>query len=262
MPGAGKKRLQGLINDLQHKVERIFFVPDIFGVAVLGTNLQHFSNEEAFALELRNNLVEPLNIIAKRLFDVIASVLLLPVFFLLMAVIAIFLKLDSKGPVIFSQERIGKNGRTFRCFKFRTMYADAEEKLKGLLERDDAAKEEHEKFWKLRNDPRVTRVGRFLRATSLDEVPQILNVIGGEMSLVGPRPYLPAERENLGEHAGTILLTKPGITGLWQVSGRSNTSCDYRLALDTWYVRNWNMWLDIVILLRTLRVVLKRDGAY
>jgi Undecaprenyl-phosphate galactose phosphotransferase WbaP len=263
MPGAGKERLQGLINDLQHKVERIFFVPDIFGVAVLGTNLQHFSNEEAFALELRNNLAEPLNIIFKKLFDVVVSILLLPVFFLLIAVIAIFLKLDSPGPIIFSQERIGKNGRTFRCFKFRTMYADAGERLKGLLEGDSAAKEEYGKFWKLRNDPRVTRVGRFLRATSLDEVPQILNVIRGDMSLVGPRPVTREEIDKYyGESAGLCLSVLPGMTGLWQVSGRSNTSYDYRIALDTWYVRNWNLWLDIVILLKTVGVVLKKEGAY
>jgi Undecaprenyl-phosphate galactose phosphotransferase WbaP len=261
MPGAGKERLQGLINDLQHKVERIFFVPDIFGVAVIGTNLHHFSNEEAFALELRNNLAEPFNIIVKRIFDVTMSVLLLPLFFFLMAVITIFLKLDSKGPVIFSQERIGRGGRTFRCFKFRTMYADAEERLKGLLERDGEAKEEYEKFWKLRNDPRVTRVGKFLRATSLDEAPQIVNVIRGEMSLVGPRPYLPTEKECLGAQAATILLTKPGITGLWQVSGRSNTSYDYRIFLDASYVRNWNLWVDIVILFRTVKVVLNQSGA-
>ncbi len=262
MPGAGKERLQGLINNLQHKVERILFVPDIFGVAVLGTNLRHFSNEEAFALELRNNLAEPLNIVIKRCFDLAASVLLLPVFFLLMAVITVLLKLDSKGPVIFSQERVGKKGRLFKCFKFRTMHADAQERLAGLLERDCAVKEEYEKFWKLRNDPRVTRVGRFLRATSLDEVPQILNVIKGEMSLVGPRPYLPNEQGEMDEHSSTILLTKPGITGLWQVSGRSNTGCGYRIVLDAWYVRNWNLWLDIVILLRTVGVVIKRDGAF
>ncbi len=261
MPGAGKERLQGLINTLQHKVERLFFVPDIFGVAVLGTNLQHFSNEEAFALELKNNLAESVNIFIKRVFDVVAGVMLLPVFFILMAVITLRVKLDSKGPVIFSQERIGKNGRTFRCFKFRTMYVDAEERLKGLLERDSAAREEYEKFRKLRNDPRITGVGRLLRATSLDEVPQILNVIRGEMSLVGPRPYLPTEREDLGEQSGTILLTKPGITGLWQVSGRSNTSYSYRILLDAWYVRNWNLWLDIVILFKTVKAVLSREGA-
>jgi lipopolysaccharide/colanic/teichoic acid biosynthesis glycosyltransferase len=131
----------------------------------------------------------------------------------------------------------------------------------GLLEKDADAKEEYEKFWKLRNDPRVTRVGRFLRATSLDELPQILNVIRGEMSLIGPRPYLPAEKGDLGEQVDTILLTKPGITGLWQVSGRSNTSYNYRILLDAWYVRNWNLWLDVVILIRTVKAVLNRDGA-
>ena len=262
MPGAGKERLQGLINNLQHKVERILFVPDIFGIAVTGTNLQHFFHEEAFAFEMKNNLSNPFNGFIKRCFDMIMSVCMLPLLSIPMAVIAALIRLDSKGEAIFSQERIGRKGVIFKCYKFRTMYSNAEERLTGLLDEDPEARRQWDTHWKLSEDPRVTRIGRFLRSTSLDELPQILNVLTGEMSLVGPRPYLPREKQDMGDRDYTILLTKPGITGLWQVSGRSNTSYDYRISLDLWYVRNWNLWLDIVILLKTVWIVLKREGAY
>lgn len=262
MPGAGKEKLQKIINNLQHKVDRILFVPDMFGIAVLGTSLQHFFHEQAFAFDMKNNLSMPLNIFVKRCFDLLLSILFIPVIVAVTAVIAVFIKMDSEGPVIFSQERIGERGKPFKCLKFRTMYTDADERLARLLQTDAAARAEWENFWKLRNDPRVTKVGRFLRATSLDELPQILNVLAGHMSIIGPRPYLPNEKEDIvGEDCHTILLARPGITGLWQVSGRSNTNYNYRIALDSWYVRNWNLWLDIVILFKTIKVVLTQDGA-
>jgi undecaprenyl-phosphate galactose phosphotransferase len=262
MPGAGKDRIQGLVNTLQHKADHILVVPDIFGIAVLGTNLKHFFHEEVLAFEIENNLSKPVNIIIKKCFDMFASLILIPVLAVPMALLSLLVKIDSKGPVIFSQERIGEKGRLFRCYKFRTMYGDAEEKLSELLEKDPTSFKEWQKHWKLKDDPRVTRIGRFLRMTSLDELPQIVNVLRGQMSLIGPRPYLPVERANMGRHGETILLSKPGITGLWQVSGRSETSYHHRMSLDLWYVRNWNLWLDMVILLKTIRIVLKREGAY
>lgn len=262
MPGAGKERLQGLINSLQHKVERILFVPDMFGIAVLGTGLQQFFHEEVLAIEIENNLSNPFNILIKRFFDIGVSSLLIPFLIIPMAVMAVLIRLDSKGPVIFSQERVGKNGKPFKCYKFRTMYRDAEYKLQELLASDDDTRKEWEKYWKLREDPRVTKTGKFLRKTSLDELPQIFNVLKGEMSLVGPRPYLPREKQEIGQRCLMILLTFPGITGLWQISGRSETGYDYRIAIDSWYVRNWNLWLDIVILFRTVKIVLKGEGAY
>jgi Undecaprenyl-phosphate galactose phosphotransferase WbaP len=263
MPGAGKERLQGLVNSLQHKVERIFFVPDIFGIAVLGTNLQHFFHEEAFAFEMKNNLSNPLNIFVKRAFDIVVTCLLIPFIAIPMGVIALAIRLGSKGRAIFSQERVGRNGSIFKCYKFRTMYEDAEKKLDRLLEGDPRKKYEWDKNWKLNDDPRVTKTGRFLRMTSLDELPQIINVLRGDMSLVGPRPVTQEEIDvQYGENAELCFCVLPGITGLWQVSGRSNTSYDYRIALDSWYVRNWNLWLDIVIILKTVRIVLKREGAY
>lgn len=262
MPGAGKERLQGIINNVQQQVKNILFVPDIFGIAVVGTTLQHFFHEEAFALEMKNNLLVPVNILLKKSFDLVISMVLLPFLLSLMLLLMVLIRVDSKGPAIFFQERIGKSGRTFRCFKFRTMYDDAEEQLAYMLSNDPVRKQEWTTFWKLKDDPRITRIGKFLRKTSLDELPQILNILKGEMSLVGPRPYLPSEWALMKDMAGSILNVSPGLTGLWQVSGRNKTSHEYRIALDTWYVRNWNLWLDIVILLKTVRIVLEREGAY
>lgn len=262
LPSANRKKLQWLANDLQHKVDRILFVPDIFGIAVIGTNLRHFSYDEAFALELKNNLHMPLNIFIKRVFDIIVSILLLPFILLPMALIALMIRFDSAGPALFHQRRLARNGRTFRCLKFRTMHDNAEDRLEELLQKDPEALKEYNTYWKLKDDPRVTRMGKFLRATSLDELPQIFNVLKGEMSLVGPRPYLPSEEDAMGDYRNTIVRTKPGITGLWQVSGRSNTSYRHRLGLDNWYVKNWNLWLDIEILLKTVNVVIKKEGAH
>lgn len=263
MPGAGKDRLQGLINHLQHKVARILFVPDIFGIAVLGTNLQHFSTEEAFALEMKNNLSSPANVFIKWCFDGLVSLIAIPLLLVPMAVIALLIRLDSRGPAIFSQERVGKKGKMFRCYKFRTMREDADVMLENLLASNPELRDRWEQYWKLDNDPRITRVGRFLRSTSLDELPQIFNVLKGEMSLVGPRPVT---REEIDVHyrdmAQLCFSVPPGITGLWQVSGRNNLSYDYRVGLDSWYVRNWNLWLDIVIILKTVRIVITREGAF
>ena len=147
------------------------------------------------------------------------------------------------------------------CYKFRTMYIDAEERLNAILKTDDTAKEEWNKYWKLKSDPRITKTGLWLRATSLDELPQVINVLKGEMSLIGPRPYLPREKEFLVEEGETILKLPPGITGLWQVSGRSDTAYDFRITMDSWYVKNWDLWLDLMIIFKTAGVVLKKEGA-
>jgi undecaprenyl-phosphate galactose phosphotransferase len=262
MPGAGKERLQGLINSLQHSVDRILFVPDVYGMAVVGTTLQHFFHEQALALEVKNNLAQPFNYLTKRAFDYVVGLALMVFIVLpLIAVFSVLIRLSSKGPALFRQRRVGTGGRPFMCYQFRTMYVDAEERLKDILAQDPGARKEWGERWKLTDDPRVTPIGGFLRRTSLDELPQIFNVLLGEMSLVGPRPYLPSEEGELGEFREAILSVLPGMTGLWQVSGRSNTHYGYRMALDSWYVRNWNLWLDVVILLRTLPVVFKADGA-
>lgn len=255
-------KIKGIINRLQHKAERVLFVPGISGIAVLGTSLQHFFQEQTFALELKNNLAEPLNLFVKKCFDFILCVLFLPFLFLLTCLMALIIKLDSRGPVLFSHERMGRHGKSFRCLKFRTMYCDAENRLAELLASSQQAMQEWEQYRKLRDDPRITRVGRFLRETSLDELPQIFNVLRGEMSLVGPRPVMQDEIDDYyKDDAESIFSVPPGITGLWQVSGRSNADYDYRIALDSWYIRNWNPWLDVVIILKTIGVVFRKEGA-
>jgi undecaprenyl-phosphate galactose phosphotransferase len=164
--------------------------------------------------------------------------------------------------VIFAHERVGRNGKSFGCLKFRSMVPNAQQRLDELLASDPIAKQEWEREFKLRNDPRITPIGNFLRKTSLDELPQLWNVLKGEMSLVGPRPVIQEEIERYGVSAAYYFKAKPGLTGLWQVSGRNDVDYDSRIDLDVWYVQNWSMLKDLIILLRTVKVVLGRGGAY
>jgi Undecaprenyl-phosphate galactose phosphotransferase WbaP len=214
-------------------------------------------------LHMRWNLDKPWNRTLKRTFDLIVAtvtgVLLAP----LLAVVALAIRLDSPGAVLLLQERIGRGRSRFRCVKFRTMYVDNEERLRAYLAQHPESRAEWEHFAKLKSfDPRVTRVGRLLRRVSLDELPQLANVFRKQMSLVGPRPYLPSETERMGDFAETILKAPPGITGLWQVSGRNKLTFEQRLRLDEYYVRNWSLWMDTVVLVKTVGVVIGRDGAY
>ncbi|HDV2047428.1 TPA: sugar transferase, partial [Escherichia coli] len=156
------------------------------------------------------------------------------------------------GPAIYGHERIGKGGKPFKCLKFRSMVINSKEVLEELLLKDVNARKEWEETFKLKNDPRVTKIGAFLRRTSLDELPQLFNVLKGEMSLVGPRPIITAELERYNEEVDYYLLSKPGMTGLWQVSGRSDVDYETRVYLDAWYVKNWSMWNDIAILFKTI----------
>ncbi|WP_293914047.1 sugar transferase, partial [Deinococcus sp.] len=176
--------------------------------------------------------------------------------------IAIAIKLDSPGPAVYRARRLGRDGKLFDCFKFRSMHRDAEAKLREVLDADPELRIEFDATHKLRNDPRVTRVGNILRKTSLDEFPQLFNVIIGEMSLVGPRPIVQAEVIKYGEIYSSYKQVRPGMTGYWQANGRSDTSYDERVAMDNFYVTNWTPWLDLVILLQTVRVVLMGKGAY
>jgi Undecaprenyl-phosphate galactose phosphotransferase WbaP len=261
LDGIETEELTSLITRLQHKASSILYFPEHAGLAVIGTELHHFFHDQAFALEIKNNLARPFNRMVKITFDYAAGLILFIALAPILAVISILIRLTSDGPAILKQARIGRHGKLFKCYKFRSMRVDAEEKLRVLLETDAAAKSEWETYWKLQNDPRVTPLGRILRKYSLDELPQIVNVLKGEMSLIGPRPYLPRESEFLKNYDQLIHIVAPGITGLWQVSGRSDTSYQYRLTLDAWYVRNWNLWLDIIILLRTIKTIWKREGA-
>jgi len=196
--------------------------------------------------------------LVKRIFDWVGAAILLVLSLPLFAVIAIAIKLDDRGPVFLRQTRVGVHGKEFPCFKFRSMVVDAEERLAEL----QAYNEVDGVLFKMKNDPRVTRVGRVIRRLSLDELPQLINVLRGEMSLVGPRPPLPREVAQYGEDVRRRLLVRPGITGLWQVSGRSNLSWDDSVRLDLYYVENWSLSTDLVILAKTVGAVLSRDGAY
>lgn len=196
--------------------------------------------------------------VAKRLFDVVVSGALIVLSAPLMAVLAITVKLDSRGPILFRQERVGIEGAHFGMLKFRSMVVDAEQRLAELADRNEG----NGVLFKIKNDPRVTRFGGFLRKYSLDEMPQLFNIFAGSMSLVGPRPPLPREVEAYEHDVRRRLLVKPGLTGLWQVSGRSNLSWQDSVRLDLYYVENWSLAGDLVILLRTVRAVFHSTGAY
>ncbi|MCG8509769.1 MAG: sugar transferase [Rhodospirillales bacterium] len=179
-----------------------------------------------------------------------------------MLIIAVAIKLDSRGPVFFRHERIGEGGRRFTMLKFRTLKRNADRILRRFLKRHPELQEEWGRTHKLKDDPRLTRVGWLLRRTSLDELPQIFNVLRGQMSLVGPRPIIDEEVDKYGRSFNMILKVKPGITGLWQVSGRNNLTYDERVQLDVYYVRNWSVWLDVYLLSRTALAVMLCRGAY
>jgi len=200
----------------------------------------------------------------KRFFDVIFSIFAITISLPIMILIALIIKLTDKGSIFFKHERIGYKGKPFKVLKFRTMYPDAERRLKKILEEDPKAKEEWEKTFKLKKDPRVTPVGKFLRKYSLDELPQFFNVLKGDMSIVGPRPVVKEELQKYYKNKADIYKSvKPGMTGYWQVEGRSDVE-DYvkRVNMDIWYIYNQSFWLDLKIILKTIWIILTGKGAY
>jgi Undecaprenyl-phosphate galactose phosphotransferase WbaP len=197
---------------------------------------------------------------AKTAFDVLAAVLLLAIVSIPLLIIVLIIRLDG-GPAFYAHKRIGAGGRPFNCLKFRTMVPDSERVLTEVLARDSSMAAQWAAIRKLTNDPRVTRVGRFLRNSSLDELPQLINVLRLEMSLVGPRPIVESEIPLYGEGFTQYCAVRPGMTGLWQVSGRSDISYERRVQLDTWYVDNWSFWHDMIVLWRTIPAVLGGEGA-
>ena len=213
-------------------------------------------------LQVRQNLLDPRRLALKRCMDFVGAICIGVLLFPVIVVIAIAIAIESPGNPFFRQDRIGRNGSLLRILKFRSMVPDAEAHLERCLAADPALMAEWQADQKLRNDPRITRVGHLLRKTSLDELPQLWNVLWGEMSLVGPRPIVKSEIVKYGEVFGTYLRVRPGMTGLWQVSGRNDLSYAERVAIDRYYICNWSTWLDILILFRTFPVVFCRKGAY
>lgn len=243
------------------KCRSVSVVPTLRGVPLYGTDMSFVFSHEVMLLRVSNNLAKRSSRFLKRTFDVvIASLLLLflaPVF----AVICWLVSRDGSSP-IYGHERVGQDGKKFKCLKFRSMVMNSTEVLEKLLATSEEARIEWDKDFKLKNDPRVTQIGVLMRKTSLDELPQLWNVIRGEMSLVGPRPIIEAELERYAGDVDYYLMAKPGMTGLWQVSGRNDIDYDTRVYFDSWYVKNWALWTDIAILFKTAGVVLRRDGAY
>ncbi len=249
-----------IAEDLSRERVPFALVPAIDGLPVSAFSSHYFFTHDVMMLVYGNSLARPLSRFTKTLFDQLMAILLLLVLSPLFLALAFLVRADG-GPVLFGHKRIGENGRHFRCLKFRSMVPDADAVLQQVLLSNPGARAEWEATHKLHDDPRITPIGRILRKTSIDELPQLLNVLRGEMSLVGPRPIIDAEVPRYGRDISYYFETKPGITGLWQVSGRSNTTYEHRVRLDVWYVRNWSLWHDIAILMKTLPAVLTKEGA-
>lgn len=239
---------------------RVLVIPDLAGLSTFETDIRDIQG--ILALELKKNLLYWHNRVLKMAIDLFFSLNLAILSLPVIALIEIAILIESGRPVFYGHKRVGRYGQPFRAWKFRTMVPDAQEILAAHLEQDLAARQEWNANQKLKDDPRLTRVGRFLRRFSLDELPQIWNILIGEMSLVGPRPIVIEEVEKYGRDMSLYLQVRPGLTGLWQVSGRSQLAYSDRVALDTYYVRNWSIWLDLIILARTLTTVVRGTGAY
>jgi len=261
MEQGGIDSYQDVIQQLSRHNNDMQLVPALRGLPLYGMEANHFFAHEVLILTMRNNLARRLPRLIKRCFDLVVSLTVM----LLGSPIFLFIAFQvsrSGRPIFFGHTRVGQHNRPFKCYKFRTMAPNADKLLAELLASSPEARAEWERDFKLKNDPRITSIGHFLRKTSLDEIPQLWNVLKGDMSLVGPRPVVTAELERYGNQVDYYLEAKPGVTGLWQISGRNDVSYDTRVYLDSWYVKNWSLFNDIVILLKTVKVIFRRDGAY
>ncbi len=253
MPYTRREQLAKLVSLASASFRHVLVIPNLTGVtnsAVVARNLAG-----TFAVEIKYNLLDPWALRTKRAMDLCATVIGGALALPLLLVLALLVYLESGGPVFYADRRMGRNGSLFSCVKFRTMVPDAEAALQRILKEDEGLRKEYARYHKLRDDPR-------LRKTSLDELPQLWNVLRGEMSLVGPRPYLPRESEEIGMTQSEILRVPPGMTGPWQVGGRNHASFEDRVGMDAYYVRDWSVWLDLVLLACTVKILLRGRGAY
>ncbi|MDR2951848.1 MAG: exopolysaccharide biosynthesis polyprenyl glycosylphosphotransferase, partial [Treponema sp.] len=260
MPKLNDHELKRLLNDSVSAFRYSAFIPGFFSAANIWMSVRDFGG--VLGLFTTNKFKMPWNLRIKRVTElaivITGGVLILP--FLL--IIALLILIDSPGPALYRHMRLGVNGKHFFAYKFRSMVVDAQERLDNLLRSDIGIEKEWKTNHKLAHDPRITRIGKFLRKTSIDEIPQLINILKGEMALVGPRPIVDTEVEKYGEDYSRIFSIKPGLTGLWQVSGRSNTNYEERIAYDTFYLQSWSVWMDLWILFKTFGVVLRGKGAY
>jgi undecaprenyl-phosphate galactose phosphotransferase len=260
--GIDSSNLSKLIQKYLNKnIRGVYIVPYISTINFANSTILEYSNIRNNSIHIENRLLKWESRFFKNLFDKLLALLLLPIFTIAHIILSIIIKLDSRGSVLFKQKRVGQDGKEFLCLKYRTMFENSDEILKSYLDKNPQEIEYYQKYHKYKNDPRVTKLGRILRSTSLDELPQIINVLKGDMSFVGPRPYMVDEIEKLGEFRDIILKVKPGITGLWQVSGRNNLTFQQRIELESWYIKNWTLWDDFIIIIKTFSVVFKRVGA-
>lgn len=258
----GAKALNELIEHNIRKNKEILFTPVLRSYDFTQADIYSVFASRTSLFAIRNSLKSPLNLALKRGLDLALIFLALPLLVPIFGVIALMMKLkEPTGRIFFSHQRMGFGGKPFGCLKFRSMKENGDEILAQYLKQNPQEVEYFEKYHKYEHDPRITKLGDFLRRSSLDELPQLINVLKGEMSIVGPRPCAQYERKDMGEYADLILAVKPGITGLWQVSGRSDVDFATRAGMDAWYMKNWSIWNDIVIIIKTFKVVLVREGA-
>lgn len=260
IPEIKRRDLNALFEMFKGKVNVIKYLPQVNGLVTFDTKVEDF---DGILMISNSRGVNQLGShILKRCMDICAG--LCGILILIPLTIFVFVKNrkeGDKGPIFFTQNRIGKDGKEFKMYKYRTMVLGADKILEELMEKDPAIREEYIKNKKLMNDPRITSAGKFLREKSLDEFPQFINVLFGQMSLIGPRPYLPREKEDMGQYYEDVVACKPGITGMWQSHGRSDVDFDHRLVLDEYYYRNWSFWLDVTLLFKTIKQVLYGKGA-
>jgi Undecaprenyl-phosphate galactose phosphotransferase WbaP len=259
-PSSSSSELNEIVDQYCTDFRRLLVIPSFLsGIHIWVTSIDIGGN---LGLEIMQNLLSPTSQIIKRVFDIVGSILLVMILLPLFVVISIAILVNSPGPILYFQDRIGRRGKRFKMAKFRTMVHGAESELDMLLEKDESLREEWFTYQKLAEDPRITRVGRWLRRWSLDELPQVLNVIRGEMSLVGPRPMMANQVDDYGSVFYLYTRVWPGMTGLWQISGRNLATFRERARFDSHYVRNWSIWLDFYILAKTPTAILRGEGVY
>ncbi|MBK8046414.1 MAG: sugar transferase [Anaerolineales bacterium] len=256
LPWQTHRTIQRLLRECEQMKVSAYVVPDLFQLTKNQMKVEELNGIPL--LTTRDISIRGWNLVVKRSFDLVFGSLMGLFMLPFMLLLALAIRLDSAGPILYSQERVGKNGKCFRCYKFRSMVTNADELLPQMTDLNESSGP----LFKMRNDPRLTRVGRVIRRYSLDELPQLINVLNGEMSLIGPRPNLPSEVDHYQEWMKKRLSVCPGLTGLWQVSGRSDLTFDEMVLLDIFYVENWSMGMDLSILLRSIPAVIQARGAY
>jgi len=254
------KEISRYINKFAFINKKLYISPILKDINFIHSHILDYINIQSNYIYIENKLVDYKNLLLKIFFDILLMIPALILFVFIHFFVYFFIKMESGGRVFFKQKRLGKDGEFFYCYKYRTMYENGDKILKEYLKVNPDEVEYYEKYHKYKNDPRITKVGKILRKYSIDELPQVINVLKFEMSFIGPRPYMVEEGKKVN-NLNLILKVRPGLTGLWQVSGRNDLTFEKRNALDMWYIKNWSLWLDFVILLKTFRVVLFKVGA-